>query len=85
MAMVTIRPMTDEDAKRIREAAARFVQRHQLSGYNLDGPEEAIHCAIATRDDGKELERLWIAAFRRAVKEPGADTYGYGYIGKYVK
>ncbi len=27
------------------------------------------------------LRPLWLRAFRRAVKHPTADTYGYGYIG----
>lgn len=33
--------------------------------------------------DGGRLRRLWLAVYRRAVREPEADTFGWGYIGRH--
>ena len=95
MAMGTIRPMTDEDQERIAAAARRFIERHGISVHVMaDSVETAtlqeLEGAIdfwAQNQDASErgyYKRLWLAAFRRAVREPRADTYGWGYIGYHI-
>ncbi len=95
MGLMTIRKMTNEDRARIRAAATRFLARHpQLACASADDdPEEAILSALAnaedsdypiSRDAARYLRRLWLAAFRRAVREPAADGHGWGCIGYHV-
>ena len=52
----------------------------------------AVEEIVGARGDDNTLQQmnrtylrgLWMAAFRRALREPGADTWGWGYIGYHV-
>lgn len=86
--MVTVsvlRKMTDQDADRLHAAGARFMARH-FAGRAIDAdPCDQVECLISGIDDREErarLSRLWLAAQRRAVREPSADVFGaHGVIG----
>jgi hypothetical protein len=92
MAINTIRKVTDEDWARIRAAAERFVKRHNIEP-EFDSPYDDLMYRLGPsygeadyeRTERKYLDKLWTAAFRRAVRHPEADACAYGYIGYYVK
>ena len=89
MPLSTIRQMTDEDQERMEAAAARFCERHNIRRYPEDSALQTVEYATTERPGESDLEaiqrkrlvRLWLAAFRSAVRSKTADSYGYGYIG----
>lgn len=87
MSITTIRPLTNEDVKRLAETSQRFVVRHNLA--QVDDPSnwaDVRDWANFANDNGAPgTSRLWLRAFRRALHEPEADTIDNGYIGRYSK
>jgi len=75
MAINVGRRMTDEDTRKLTEAAERFIARHAIK--DVDGsPLEIVGCA--TSDDPR-LARLWRRIHTRITGYP---DHGYGYVGR---
>lgn len=66
------RHMTSDDAERLEAAERRFAARHGLEFGFVD---------MQVMDDAR-LARLWLACQRRAVREPAADVFSMGVIGR---
>jgi len=83
MAIGTIRRATDEDYARLNAAALRFAKLHNLK-LMADETGVPAYAAVETEVDwsgNRHLRQLWLRCFRRATREPQADTVAYGYVG----
>jgi hypothetical protein len=93
MAWSTIRLVTKEDYQILNKKAREFATRHglELKGAPIYSPLEDLEIDIEyminngpDRERGRQLRRLWLGVFRRAVNEPDATGIAYGYIGYHV-
>lgn len=90
MSLILYRRATDDDAERLDHSARRFAARHSLP-VHWDEPDEDYRARpdwvvlesylwdMDIRDAGA-LRRLWLACFRRAVRNGRADTIAYGMV-----
>ena len=89
-----IRSATDEDRRRLREAAQRFTVRHGLYVHPDDDPVDDLEQILATdhavttggstlyEEDLAYLRRYWRRAVQRALRDPAAEGIAYGYVGR---
>lgn len=94
MPLSTIRKLTSEDTERLMAMRSRFAQRHGIAEEEIDElanrtPREPLYSISLGRlvyeEEQQRLGHLYLAAFRRAMRHPSADSTGYGYLGWNVK
>jgi hypothetical protein len=85
MAISTIREYTDEDKARVRAAAVRFCDRHNIRYYGDDDAEQSIDYWLHSSHPSELAYRrkLWIGVYCRALRVAYdvRTTTGWGYIG----
>jgi hypothetical protein len=86
----TMRKATEDDERKVAEAAARFAARHGIDTTIL-GALSAVQAATEPRRDAtlhenvraSRLRKLWRPILERACGSP--DGIAYGYVGRSVQ
>jgi hypothetical protein len=81
MAWATIRKATEEDVRKLDKRAQAFIERHDLQVTGILRPTDAVE---EQQDEGRRLNRLWLAIVCRALGDARAEGIAYGYVGYVV-